>query len=354
MIRIQEHIRKPNPELFLTKLAELHWDNLNCRFKKNKELKPNSLIKKCEKYLLLTDNSDYKLKYAFNDVLVAKRHKLFFKYLLKNKCKKLKEIVISKPLAFDNLRVEILNILNESDIYTGTVGNYSQTKFGKLLSEIIFAYKTFRASDYCKQLFIDLNFKSATCPYCNYNKIDIINLKSTSTILTKKKAYMDLDHFYPKSLNPFFALSFFNLIPSCHSCNSSDKGDKPFSISTQINPYYEAFDDIYKFRISLISILGDPIDSILIEKGTGKPLDNSVNDFNLEAKYQNNFESAKNLIDLFWKYKSKIGTPFESDFIELILKDIPKERNKILDFPKGKLNRDILKQLDVNKVLGIS
>ncbi len=28
----------------------------------------------------------------------------------------------------------------------------------------------------------------------------------------KLKAYMDLDHFYPKSLHPYFALSFFNLI----------------------------------------------------------------------------------------------------------------------------------------------
>ena len=353
MIKIQEHIRKQDPELFLSKLAELHWNSLNPKYKKNKELKSNSLIKKCEKYLALTDDTDYKKKYANNDNIVAKRHKALFKFLLKYNYRNLKNIIMTRPSGFDKIRSEILNIINESDIYTGTLGNYSQTNFGKLLSETIFDYKTFRGSEYCKQLFIDLNFKSATCPYCNYIKIDIITIKTTSTTKTKKKAYMDLDHFYPKSLNPFFALSFFNLVPSCHSCNSSDKGDKPFTISTQINPYHEAFDDLYNFRISLTSLLGDPIDSILIEKKPFKPLDNTVNDFNLEAKYQNNFESAKKLIDLYWKNKSNFGTSNESAFIELILKDIPKERREILDFPKGKLNRDILGQIDIHNKLGL-
>ncbi|TCL67476.1 hypothetical protein EV196_10232 [Mariniflexile fucanivorans] len=42
----------------------------------------------------------------------------------------------------------------------------------------------------------------------------------------------ELDHYYPKSLYPYFGVSFYNLIPSCQSCNGLGvKGENdPFSI----------------------------------------------------------------------------------------------------------------------------
>ena len=46
----------------------------------------------------------------------------------------------------------------------------------------------------------------------------------------------ELDHFYPKTEYPIFCLSFYNLIPACHSCNHV-KSANP----VKVNPYKRAF-----------------------------------------------------------------------------------------------------------------
>lgn len=69
------------------------------------------------------------------------------------------------------------------------------------------------------------------CPYCNRNTI--------YNITNKTKRTSELDHFYPESKYPFFAISFYNLIPSCKVCNKIklDNDDKEY-----INPYDKRFD----------------------------------------------------------------------------------------------------------------
>lgn len=353
MIKIQEHLNRVDAENYLNNLAQKHWLSLNPRLIDNSGYKSNSLIEKCKKFYTETSKTSYLKKYANSDKNIAQRHKNFFLLLKKDRFSFLKKVITARLDDYSLIQTQIFQIINPHDLFTAKGGKISQTPFGKLISDELLNYKTFRSSDNCKDLFLKLDFKSATCPYCNYNKLDIINLNGKLSTKQKNKAYLDLDHFYPKSLNPFFALSFFNLIPSCHSCNSSDKSDMPFSIQTQINPYYESFDDIYKFKISLVKLLGDTIDNIEIKK-ISKPLDTSSDDFNLVAKYNNNIESAEKLIDLFIKNKAKhIGTANENSFIELILQNTPVNRKDILKYPKAKLNRDILRQIDVNNVLGI-
>lgn len=51
------------------------------------------------------------------------------------------------------------------------------------------------------------------CPYCNHNYI----LTRDSRTPTAREA--QLDHFYSQDSYPALALSFYNLIPSCSSCN---------------------------------------------------------------------------------------------------------------------------------------
>lgn len=58
------------------------------------------------------------------------------------------------------------------------------------------------------------------CPYCNRNYINCRDQRMGS----------QLDHFYPKSKYPFFAISLFNLIPSCSVCNHM-KREKAISAS---------------------------------------------------------------------------------------------------------------------------
>jgi len=76
------------------------------------------------------------------------------------------------------------------------------------------------------------------CPYCNHNY--------TLTVSDRKNKINfrpDFDHFYPKSIYPILALSFYNLIPSCAVCNKL-KGSKLIKYS----PYLLKKDDI-KFEL---------------------------------------------------------------------------------------------------------
>lgn len=357
MIKIQEHLNRGDAEVYLDTLAESLWNSLNPKFKTKKGYKTNSLIEKCKKYKGETKKVSYRKKYAHNNINEAQRQKDFFEFLLASNAAQLKRIIVSRPTQYAAIKADIFNILQQNDIITGAIGNYSQTAFGILLSETIFNYKAFRGSDFCKDLFTNISMASTTCPYCNDNNIKIVKLRSTSTKLTKLKAYLDLDHFYPKSQNPFFALSFFNLVPTCHDCNSGDKGDKPFTIETHIHPYLETFDDFYTFKISLTALLGDPIDEIKIVKSAAKPLDVTLNDLNLEVRYNTYLSEAEKLVKFFIDNKNKyIGTPDEPVFLQALfeLKGIPKYKKDILKSQRAKMNRDILKQIDIAKVLKIA
>lgn len=356
MIKIQEHLNRSDAEEYLDLIANDLWENLNPKLRNGKGYYRNSLIEKCKKFKKESQKKSYLKKYANNNVATAKRQEAFFNLLLKSNAIKLKELIVARPNRFSVLKSEIFNILQFNDLFIIKSGKYSQTKFGSLLSNAIFNYKAFRGSLFCMDLFTKIGFDSATCPYCNEKRIYIINLRINSTKTDKKKAYLDLDHFYPKSQHPFFSLSFFNLIPTCHDCNSSDKGHKPFTIETHVHPYHESFDDLYKFRISLVTLLGDSVDEIFLDKLPNKPLDVTLNDLKLADRYQSYLEQAENLVTYYFKYNHYLGSPNENIFFDSIFNingGIPKNRRDILKNERGKMSRDILKQLDIQNKLNI-
>jgi hypothetical protein len=357
MIKIQEHLNRADAEDFLDKLAEGLWNNLNKKLANGKGFYKNSLIEKCKSYKKESKLKRYRVEYANDDIATAKRHHDFFKYLLNSKAAKLKALITSRPTEFSGIKTEILNILNITDLYTGTPNDYNQTKFGILLSSTIFNYKAFRGSDFCMELFAEIGFNSATCPYCNEKKISIVELVKNSTSKDKLKAYLDLDHFYPKSQHPYFALSFFNLIPSCHDCNSGDKGEKPFTIESHVHPYHESFDDLYQFRVPLATMLGDTVDEIFIDNLKLKATDITLNDLKLEDRYQGYLKQVESLIDYYSKYNHYLDSPQEDMFLESIFNlngGVPLYKRDILKNERGKMSRDILKQIDVKGKLNLN
>ncbi|MGG7468720.1 hypothetical protein ACVVIH_07210 [Chryseobacterium arthrosphaerae] len=90
--------------------------------------------------------------------------------------------------------------------------------------------------------------KMNTCPYCNSN--------FTYTIRNKRmKSRPQFDHFLKKDKYPFFALSFYNLVPSCALCNSGAlKGSKLFSHKTHLHPFIESIDQVYQFRTKVTAV----------------------------------------------------------------------------------------------------
>lgn len=70
------------------------------------------------------------------------------------------------------------------------------------------------------------------CPYCQ--QASAITIRSAKS---GKSFRPTLDHFYPKGNYPYLALSLYNLIPSCQTCNSSLKGQLDFASTEHLHPY---------------------------------------------------------------------------------------------------------------------
>ncbi|MGG7606624.1 hypothetical protein [Massilia sp. BKSP1R2A-1] len=353
MISICDHLDRPDADTYLIGLARQHWNKLN-GVRMDGTYKSNSLIAKVNKYLELSEHLDYFVTYAERNSEKLTRQQNFFNTLLEydNLC--LEQIITSKPDELTLLREEIMGVLEDDDLYLIQDGSESQTPFGQLLSSKIFSYKTFRNSQSCVQLLKAIGFGSVTCPYCNYNKLDVVPNLGSKNVSDDTTAYLDMDHFFSKVRNPFFAVSFFNLVPSCHSCNSTDKGAKVFSIDSQIHPYFNSFDDYFRFRVSLIALLGGVNDEVFIDSIKSRASDQTVRDFNLLAKYNHILPDVKSLVNRFIKYKSYIGTAEEPMFVELLLGDIPQDRKNILRHPTAKFKRDVLRQIDIKGVLKIN
>ncbi|MEW4353520.1 HNH endonuclease [Streptococcus pneumoniae] len=82
----------------------------------------------------------------------------------------------------------------------------------------------------------------SVCPYCNRNFMNSSTNKNTC----------ELDHFWNKSQFPIFAASFYNLIPSCPSCNRN-KGTDTFLLS----PYNVKISPNQRLRFSWYPLYGD-------------------------------------------------------------------------------------------------
>lgn len=178
------------------------------------------------------------------------------------------------------------------------------------------------------------------CPYCNRQYTFTID---KDDIITRPQ----FDHFMPKSIYPFLALSFYNLIPSCPTCNKL-KSDKIIDV----NPYNEGFGDNYKFKLDGKNVY---------EKGeykvklTNKPNKN-IETFGLELLYNEHTDYVDEILD-------KISAYNESYYDSLIesYKGLGKQPQEIDRFiwgayleeaehgkrPLSKLTRDILEQLGI-------
>lgn len=77
-----------------------------------------------------------------------------------------------------------------------------------------------------------------TCTYCNRQYTMTVN----ETRGRKKVEHLirpEFDHWFSQKDYPDLALSFYNLIPSCHICNSNLKRDKAMRLNTHIHPYVD-------------------------------------------------------------------------------------------------------------------
>lgn len=78
------------------------------------------------------------------------------------------------------------------------------------------------------------------CPYCNADMVYAMDTRG-------RIARSAFDHFFPAGRYPFLALSLYNLIPSCHRCNSSFKNARYKEPKGSFHPYRDDVDDATRF-----------------------------------------------------------------------------------------------------------
>ncbi|WP_281544758.1 hypothetical protein [Grimontia sp. SpTr1] len=350
MIKFSDSIRTLNPDLYLESKADEFWNILNPR-KGDNELSVHSIQSRLQKLLEEYKNRENSV---LEDTQQNQRELKYLEYLSENNSEKLESIIKSKPNELVNFIDEAYEILEESDLFTINNGILKSTEFGDILINRVFNYTTFRSSAKCIHFYKSLQLEGKQCFYCNDSELEIIS-KEIPTDENKHcnsdgKLLFDLDHFYLKSKYPFLALSFFNLIPCCGTCNSRFRSTKDFIISTHINPYLHSFDQHYVFEFddaeiatSLNSSKSD-LETIKlnIKRTSDRPQDKTAQDLELENRYRHKKKHINDILDTIIYYQDRGLDEIMEHLCGINEQHIPRCRSKILDVSKSKLSLDFL------------
>ena len=162
------------------------------------------------------------------------------------------------------------------------------------IKDVMVPYYEALAKEHGHDFVRELNIK--TCPYCNRQFIH--------TFEGIRAERPELDHFYPKALFPVFCLSFYNLIPVCHSCNHVK-----LESEIGVNPYAMAFNS----RFVITDKNGNKLSASKIYKLTekeirlkldGKSAEEDMNSqvLGIENVYSKHTDYVKELIDKSMAY----------------------------------------------------
>ncbi len=185
-----------------------------------------------------------------------------------------------------------------------------------------------------------------TCPYCNRNYTFIVDEESG-------KLRPEIDHFYPKSIYPFLAMSFYNLIPSCPICNHT----KSIKIKENLINPYDIKDDDFKFTYKPIDISFSEVeskkynmDSFEIEF---KNKNENIDIFKLDELYKQHKDIVVDLLMKKVYYPKSYIEELENNFgftkdeiYRYLLSNYKKDED-LHKRPLSKLIKDISEELDL-------
>lgn len=268
----------------------------------------------------------------------------------------LKEIVKSpdRYITADEKRLE--KVKNELKTYHPAVVNVIKDVFVKW-------YTDFTSKEEISYKYMDkLNIR--TCPYCNRNYTFTIKRIKADTFKTRP----EFDHFYDKCDYPSLALSFFNLVPSCHTCNHGK-----LTGEAGLNPYFSGFNS--RFTIchyendlgreqkgyrpmninEVLAVRGAKDFSIALPNAKPKE-EKNINLFGLAPLYNKHKDYVLELID-----KANAYNAIGAENIVEAFQGIGRSPQEVLDFvwgrnlddkeminrPLAKLTADVLKQLRI-------
>ncbi len=225
---------------------------------------------------------------------------------------------------------------------------------GKLLN--VFSYGTFlnKEKDYnAYSLANDLN--QNTCSYCNR--------LYTNTVISKSKKKItrpQFDHWYPKKKFSLLALSFYNLIPSCSTCNSSVKGDEIFEINSHLHPYKDLITDKdFKFSYQYSTETKNGVAIKLLFPSGNKAVKKSMGSFKIEEVYNAHTEEIKELIRLKQIYSDRYltilanntykGLKISKEELYQLAFGVKYDEEEFRKRPFSKMKKDLLLELGMVK-----
>ncbi|MGF7075108.1 hypothetical protein ABIC84_003053 [Mucilaginibacter sp. 3215] len=261
----------------------------------------------------------------------------------------IKEFLSATPRKLLNLNELIYTSLKhhaKSDIADAAQRVFNYDEFGKRNRA------KYRADNMCKTL----DFK--TCPYCNLTKIGV-TLNKAGVVISRPP----LDHFFSDAKFPLLALSFYNLIPACTTCNTNFKLGATMSLSKNTHPYINGFENECVFDIAnfkdIDDILGKkegPFDLVFDNKFKKKKYNGNISLFKLEDQYGTQKDSARIVLNKAISYGPSIlknifklshQNPLKAFEHAFGSKIKPTEFHHI---PLSKMNSDIIRKYGNNKL----
>ncbi len=266
----------------------------------------------------------------------------------------LKDIITSEPSNLEKLNKKFKSLPSYKDSL--------KKKVSKIFNYKYFSTKSNNGS-YDAYILTD-RLKIRTCLYCNRNyTLTVFNGRLQSQKFTRP----ELDHFFDKGDNPLLALSIYNLIPSCKTCNSSLKGSKKFNLNNHLHPYVDDVVNFYKYKFipsSVGAIVGATTNLKLeIEVNSGNAvLDKKINNgkaiFRLEEIMSAHSEELQDLFDIKHRFSERYfeelfktygSLGLKYDEVYRIVFGVYYTENDFTKRPFSKLKKDILKELNIIK-----
>jgi len=245
---------------------------------------------------------------------------------------------------YENRNLDDILILSTKDIILSLQKNGKKSNLSQL--KYFFNYTKFQ-----KEItkFFTNNFNFTTCFYCNKDFINNFQKEKNELIST-----FQLDHFYDKGTYPYLALSFYNLIPSCPTCNSSKvKGSKDtfkndsqignFDNETCIIPNNENFNFHQKVKFKLF--LSDSCKNLYIK-------DKEDITIPLRENYSDEYSKYIEVFKLNDRYEVNKDIVFEMiQKAELYPESRLKELENLTGIPYQQIKKDIFNLIDENEDL---
>jgi hypothetical protein len=178
--------------------------------------------------------------------------------------------------------------------------------------------------------FFEENLQTRTCYYCNIHFVNEYKVDEE-----EYKNEFTLDHYYDKSTYPYLALSLYNLVPSCYTCNSKLKGTEEFK---NLAPNSKNFD--FHERVKFKLFLDSSCQNLHIKSKDDIDIDLKEQFSDIYAKYIEVFKLNE-------RYKAHKDIVFEMiQKAELYPESRLKELQNLTGIPFQQIKKDIFSLID--------